>query len=141
MATGIGIRTKLNLPYVQAVQKAIEALRIEGFGVLTQIDMQATLKKKLDVDFRPYMILSACNPSLAYRAISTNLDIGVLLPCNIIIYQEDDGSTVSVTDPMETLGALKEDSVAYEVAVETRARLQRVIASLKRSSWPVVPER
>ena len=130
MATDIGIRTTLNLPYEQAVQKTTDALKAEGFGVLSQIDMQATLKQKLDVDFRRYVILGACNLPLAHRARSANLDVGLLLPCNVIVYEEGDGSVVTAVDPLEMLGVLKEDPVAHEVAVEARTKLQRVIAIL-----------
>ena len=133
MATDIALRALLNLPYAQAVQKTTDALKAEGFGVLTQIDIQATLKQKLDVDFRRYVILGACNPPLAHRALSANLDVGLLLPCNVTVYEEGDSCVVTAVDPVETLGALKDDSVAHEVAVEARTRLQRVIVSLKRS--------
>ncbi len=131
MTTDIGMRARLNLPYAQAVQKTTDALKAEGFGVLSQIDMQATLKQKLDVDFRRYVILGACNPPLAHRALSANLDVGLLLPCNVTVYEEGDGSVVTAVDPVEMLGVLKGDPVAHEVAVEARARLQRVLASLK----------
>ena len=131
METEIGMRTRLNLPYEQAVQKTTDALKAEGFGVLSQIDMQATLKAKLDVDFRRYVILGACNPPLAHRALSANLDVGLLLPCNVTVYEEGDGSVVTAVDPLEMLGVLKVDPVAHEVAVEARAKLQRVIAGLK----------
>ena len=131
MATDIGIRARLNLPYEQAVQKTTDALKAEGFGVLTQVDVKATLKQKINADFRRYVILGACNPALAHRALSANLNVGLLLPCNVTVYEEGDGSVVAVVDPVETLGVLKEDSVAHEVAVEARTRLQRVISSLK----------
>jgi len=131
MATDIGMRTTLNLPYEQAVQKTTDALKAEGFGVLTQIDVQVTLKEKINADFRRYVILGACNPVLAHRALSANLNVGLLLPCNVTVYEEGDCSVVTTVDPVETLGVLKEDSVAHEVAVEARTRLQRVIASLK----------
>ena len=131
MTTDIGIRTTLNLPYEQAIQKTTDALKAEGFGVLTQIDVQATLKEKINADFRRFVILGACNPALAHRALSANLNVGLLLPCNVTVYEEGDGSVVTAVDPLETLGALKEDSVAYEVAVEASTKLQRVIASLK----------
>ena len=133
MKTDIGIRATLNLPYEQAVQKTTDALKAEGFGVLTQIDVKATLKQKLDTDFRRYVILGACNPPLAHRALSANLDVGLLLPCNVTVYEEGDGSVVTAVDPVEMLGVLKEDPVAHEVAVEAKARLQRVIASLNPS--------
>lgn len=131
MTTDIGIRATLNLPYEQAVQKTTDALKAEGFGVLSQIDMQATLKQKLNVDFRRYVILGACNPPLAHRALSANPDVGLLLPCNVIVYEEGDRSVVTAVDPVEMLGVLKVDAVVHEVAVEARTKLQRVIASLK----------
>ena len=131
MATDIGIRATLNLPYEQAVQKTTDALKAEGFGVLTQIDVKATLKQKVNADFRRYVILGACNPALAHRALSANLNVGLLLPCNVTVYEEGDGSVVTAADPVETLGVLQEDLVAHEVAVEARTRLQRVIAGLK----------
>lgn len=131
MGTDIGIRTTLNLPYEQAVQKTTDALKAEGFGVLTQIDVQATLKQKINVDFRRYIILGACNPALSHRALSANLNVGLLLPCNVIVYEEDNGSVVIAVDPVEMLGTLIKDPVAHEVAVEASTRLQRVIASLK----------
>lgn len=131
MTTDIGIRTTLNLPYEQAVQKTTDALKAEGFGVLSQIDMQATLKQKLNVDFRRYVILGACNPPLAHRALSANPDVGLLLPCNVIVYEEGDRSVVTAVDPVEMLGVLKGDAVVHEVAVEARTKLQSVIAGLK----------
>jgi uncharacterized protein (DUF302 family) len=131
MATDIGIRATLNLPYEQAIQKTTDALKAEGFGVLTQIDVQATLKQKINADFRRYVILGACNPTLAHRALSANLNVGLLLPCNVTVYEEGDGSVVTAVDPVEMLGVLKEDAVAHEVAVEAKARLQRVMAGLK----------
>ena len=131
MANDIGIRTTLNLPFEQAIQKTTDALKTEGFGVLTQIDMKATLKQKLDVEFRRYVILGACNPPLAHRALSANLDVGLLLPCNVTVYENGETSVVTAVDPVEMLGVLKEDTVACEVAVEARTRLQRVITSLQ----------
>jgi uncharacterized protein (DUF302 family) len=131
MTTELGIRIKLDLPYEQAVQKATEALKTEGFGVLTEIDVQATLKKKLSADFRRYVILGACNPPLAHRALSSNLDVGLLLPCNVIVYEEEDGAVVSAVNPMEMLGIIKDDQVLGDVAREASARLARAIESLK----------
>ena len=131
MATDIGICATLNLSYEQAIQRTTDALKVEGFGVLTQIDVQTTFKQKINADFRRYMILGACNPALAHRALSANLGVGLLLPCNVTVYEEGDGSVVTAVDPVEMLGVLKEDLVAHAVAVEARTRLQRVIASLK----------
>ncbi len=130
MTTELGIRAKLNLPYEQAIKKAIAALQAEGFGVLTEIDVQATLKQKLNADFRRYKILGACNPPLAHRALSANLDVGLLLPCNVTVYEEGSGSVVTAVDPVARLGVLKEDQVVCDVAEEVKARLTRTIASL-----------
>jgi len=134
MAATIGIRASLNLPYDQAIQKTTDALKAEGFGVLTQIDVKATLKQKINVDFRRYVILGACNPALAHRALSANLNVGLLLPCNVIVYEEGDGSVVTAVDPVEMLGVLKKNSVEHEVAIEAKTRLQRVIAGLTGST-------
>lgn len=134
--TGYAFRTHLDVPYVEAVEQVTAALKAEGFGVLTQIDVKATLKQKLDADFRPYVILGACNPPLAHKALSTELEIGLLLPCNVIVYAdeagagaEEGGSVVAIADPLVMLGPV--DNPAVEpVAHDARARLQRVIASL-----------
>jgi uncharacterized protein (DUF302 family) len=130
MTTDIGIRTTLKTSFEQAVQKTIDALKTEGFGVLTQIDVKTTLKEKINVDFRRYVILGACNPTLAHRALSANPDVGLLLPCNVTVQESGDEIVVTAVDPVEMLGILKDDSVVHEVAVEARTRLQRVIASL-----------
>lgn len=131
MTTELGLRVKLNLPYDQAVQKTTEALKAEGFGVLTQIDMQATLKQKLNADFRRYMILGACNPPLAQRALTANLDVGLLLPCNVTVYEDGAGAVVTAVNPLAMLDILKDDQVVCAVATEAKAKLQRVIESLK----------
>jgi uncharacterized protein (DUF302 family) len=131
MTTELGIHIKLNLPYEQAVQKTTEALKAEGFGVLTEIDVKATLKQKLNADFRRYVILGACNPPLAHRALSANLDVGLLLPCNVTVYEEGDGAVVTAVDPMAMLGVMKDDPVVSDVAEEAKAKLKRAIESLK----------
>ena len=123
MAIDIGIHTDLKLSFAEAVQKTREALQVEGFGVLTQIDVQATLKQKINVDFRRYAILGACNPALAHRALLANLNVGLLLPCNVVVYEDGAGSVVAAVDPVETLGVLKDDREAHAVAVEARTRL------------------
>ncbi|MGD8752327.1 MAG: DUF302 domain-containing protein, partial [Anaerolineales bacterium] len=87
----IAYRAKLEVPYEEAVEMVTAALKEEGFGVLTEIDVKATIKQKLDKDFRKYVILGACNPPLAHRALTTQLDIGLLLPCNVIVYEADSG--------------------------------------------------
>ena len=123
MTTELGLRLRLNLPFEQAVQKTIEALKVEGFGVLTEIDVKATLKQKLNADFRRYVILGACNPPLAHRALSANLDVGLLLPCNVTVYEEGDDSVVTAVDPLVMLGALKDDQLVCDVAEEAKAKL------------------
>jgi uncharacterized protein (DUF302 family) len=122
-------RTKLDLPYELAIGKVTAALKEEGFGVLTEIDVKATLKKKLDIDFRKYVILGACNPPLAHQALTIQLDIGLLLPCNVIVYEEDGGSVVSILDPISMLGVV-ENPALDSVAIEARSRLRRVHESL-----------
>jgi len=131
MTTDIGIRRRVDLPYEQAVEKTTAALKAEGFGVLTRIDIQATLKEKLNADFRRYVILGACNPALAHRALSANLDVGLMLPCNVTVYEEGTGSVVTAADPLEMLGSLNADPVAQAVAVEAGTKLRRVIEQLR----------
>ena len=130
MTTDIGIRTTLKTSFEQAVQKTTEALKTEGFGVLTQIDVKNTLKEKINMDFRRYMILGACNPALAHRALSANADVGLLLPCNVTVQEAGDEISVAAVDPLQMLGVLQDDSAVQAVAVEARAKLERVIASL-----------
>jgi uncharacterized protein (DUF302 family) len=126
-----GFGRTVALPYERAVERVRDALAAEGFGVLTEIDVRATLKKKLDVDFRPYVILGACNPKLAHQALSAERDIGLLLPCNVIVYAADEAgqSVVSVMDPEAALALTGNDSVA-PVASEARERLERALAAV-----------
>jgi uncharacterized protein (DUF302 family) len=128
--TAFGIQKTLDLGFDETLAKVPEALKAEGFGVLTEIDVQATLKKKLDVDFRRYRILGACNPPFAHRALQHSLDIGMLLPCNVIVYETDEGKTVvSAVDPMQTMAA-HGDAAIRPLAEEVRRKLQRVVDSL-----------
>ena len=131
MTTDIGIRTTLKIPFEEAIQITVDALKIEGFGVLTQIDVKATLKDKINVDFRRYVILGACNPTLAHRALSANPDVGLLLPCNITVQQAESRVVVTAVDPIQMLGVLQEEPAVKAVAVEAKTRLERVISSLK----------
>lgn len=127
-----GMRTHVALPYDAAVEKVTAALKEQGFGVLTEIDVRATLKKKLDADFRRYIILGACNPPLAHRALSTELEIGLLLPCNVIVYEDEtgQGSTVSIIDPNMMFGMGINPSL-QPVADEANTRLRAVVAALE----------
>jgi uncharacterized protein (DUF302 family) len=131
--TDYALRTHMRLPYEAAIEAVTAALKNEGFGVLTEIDVQATMKNKLDVDFRKYVILGACNPPLAYQALSSELEIGLLLPCNVIVYEDDDqqGSVVSIVDPISMLGVVINPNLD-SVAGEARTRLQRVLAALEK---------
>ena len=125
----LALRIRLDVPYEEAMERVTAALKAEGFGVLTEIDVKATLKQKLDADFRKYAILGACNPPLAHKALSTELEIGLLLPCNVIVYEEDGGSVVSIVDPISMLGVV--DSAELKpVADEAGARLERVAKAL-----------
>lgn len=130
-----GIGTTVNLPYDTAVERTREALAAEGFGVLTEIDVRATMKKKLDVDFRPYVILGACNPPLAYKALTAERDIGLLLPCNVIVYASDDPaqSVVAAMDPVEALSLAGNEDIR-PLALEVRQRLERALASVERTA-------
>ena len=125
----LGLEVKVAVPYEQAIEKVTAALKEQGFGVLTSIDVQATLKQKLGVDFRPYTILGACNPPLAHKALSADLDMGLLLPCNVIVYAVEDGTVISIADPLAML-RLADNPALNEMAQEARARLERVVAAL-----------
>jgi uncharacterized protein (DUF302 family) len=129
MINKIGFRVRLKLDYEQAVQAARAALQEEGFGVLTEIDVKATMKAKLDKDFRRYVILGACNPPLAHRALETDPSVGLLLPCNVIVYEEGNSSVVAAVDPLGLLGML-DNPALREVAQEAEARLRRAIDRL-----------
>lgn len=110
----------------EVIEKVTEALKTEGFGILTEIDVKATLKKKIDVDRKPYTILGACNPVLANQAINAEPDIGLLLPCNVLVREEDDGSiSVVFMDPAAVLGLVNRDDIA-ELGMEVRGKLERV---------------
>jgi len=125
----IGIPRKTSLTYDEALARLPDLLKAEGFGVLTQIDVKETLKAKIGVDFRRYKILGACNPQLAHQALSRVTEIGVLLPCNVVVYEGDDGkAAVIAVDPMQTIAAARPELAA--IAGEVQGRLRRVLEKL-----------
>ena len=133
--TKYGIGTTIPLEFEAAVARTKDALATEGFGILAEIDVAATLKKKLGVDFRPYVILGACNPPLAHQALTAERDIGLLLPCNVVVYADDvpGHSVVSAMDPVEALRLTGNDAIE-PVAAEVRERLVRALGSLSPSA-------
>jgi uncharacterized protein (DUF302 family) len=133
MATSLGINVQLHTTYEEALERVTAALKTQGFGILTEIDVKDTLKKKLDVDFRPYKILGACNPPLAYRALSIAPEVGLLLPCNVTVAQAAEGTIeVSLVDPLVMLGAVSYPEL-QAVAEEARERLEKVAETLRSS--------
>ncbi|TDY04240.1 DUF302 domain-containing protein [Thiohalophilus thiocyanatoxydans] len=125
-----GFNTKVSGGFDEAVEKVTEALKEEGFGVLTEIDVKAVMKKKLDIDKKPYKILGACNPELANQALTAESDIGLLLPCNVVVREEEDESiTVAFMDPQAVLDLVQQPGI-HELAGEVKARLERVRDSI-----------
>ncbi len=129
MATTYGFGTSLQVSYEEAIPRVKEALKAEGFGVLAEIDVRRTLREKLGVEKEPYIILGACNPQLAHRALEQEPDIGLLLPCNVVVRAEGQGSRVDIADPQVMLGIVGNEQL-NSVAEEAKQRLQRVVASL-----------
>ncbi len=127
----LGFQSKLNLPYEAALEKVTAALKAEGFGVLTNIDVKETMKKKLDADFRKYTILGACNPPLAHRALTARPDVGLLLPCNVIVYAEGEATVVNIIDPLSMTNFIQ-DPALESVAEEARQRLKRVSEAIQK---------
>lgn len=121
---------KLNMPFEEAIEKTTAGLKEEGFGVLTEIDIKETLKEKLDVDFRKYQILGACNPPMAHEALSAEEHIGLMLPCNVIVQEHENGDVeVSAVDPVASMQAIENNQLG-EVAVKVRNMLKKVIDKL-----------
>ncbi|MCO5216173.1 MAG: DUF302 domain-containing protein [Thermomicrobiales bacterium] len=125
-----GFVVTLPAPLDVARERVEAALKAEGFGVLTEIDVKATLKKKIDVDFAPYLILGACNPKLAYRALSIQPNIGLLLPCNVTLHEIDGATRVSIVDPLQMLGMESDNADLHAVATEAEAAFRRVEQAL-----------
>ena len=126
-----GFSVTVPLPFEQAVEATRAALATQGFGVLTEIDVRATLRKKLDVEFRPYVILGACNPRLAHQALSAEPEAGLLLPCNVVVQATDEAgeSRVSVLDPLAMMGLTGRDDIV-PIALDARGRLEQALAAL-----------
>jgi len=134
MTAQLGFGVPMKISFNEALDKVVAALKAEGFGVLTRIDVKETFKEKLGVDFRPYAILGACNPPLSHKALSSDPEVGLMLPCNVIVDSGESGScVVRIANPeaMLTFGELGDNPVLVEVAREARARLKRVAQSLK----------
>ena len=129
LATGYSLSTTTELPFAEAVERVRGALKDNGFGVLCEIDVQATLKEKLGVEGEPYVILGACNPPLAHRALEAEPDLGVLLPCNVVVYERGGETHVSAVDAERMLSIVGNDELA-PVAAEVRARLAAVVESV-----------
>ena len=133
MTEEIGFKVRISHPYATALELTIDALKAEGFGVLTSIDVRATMKEKLDIDFRPYSILGACNPSLAHRVLSQDSAAGLVLPCNVTIEGESDNTaTIRIANPQVILGigSLSENAEIKAVSEEAQERLERVAEGL-----------
>jgi len=126
---GYGTSIELDVPFEEARERVTVALEEEGFGVLTEIDVQETLKEKLDAEFRKYTVLGACNPMLSYRALLTEPHIGLLLPCNVIVYEQGCGSVVGIVDPLSMLGIVCSSGLE-QVAQDAKVRLDRVLTAL-----------
>jgi len=125
-----GFTKNIDISYEDAVPRVVEALKNEGFGVLTEIDVKATMKKKLDVDFRKYIILGACNPPLAHQALTEEVNIGLLLPCNVIVYENDAGSTtVCVIDAGKMLSVVGRDEL-QPFAEQVNSKLKSVLEAI-----------
>lgn len=127
--TGIAITRAVDLPFHTAVEKVKQTLQQEGFGVLTEIDLQAKMKEKLGRDMDRYLILGACNPPLAWDAVHAVPEIGVLLPCNVCVYEQDGQVIVSAMDPAAALGLI-DDATVHRVGEEAASRLRRAVTAL-----------
>ena len=129
--TTFGIRRTLGCTYDEALTRVTEALKADGFGVLTEVDVQSTLKQKLGVDFRPYKILGACNPPFAHQALLADLEVGLMMPCNVVVYEGDDGKAVVLAiDPTKTLATTGNPKLE-ELAEAVKEKLSRAVEKLE----------
>jgi len=124
--TNYGYSRKVDLPFEQAIERVKVELQKEGFGILTEVDVKATLKKKLDVDFQSYVILGACNPPNAYKALQAEIEIGLMLPCNVIVYQKDGDVFVSAVLPTVAMGMINNESLE-DIATNIEEKLKKCI--------------
>jgi uncharacterized protein (DUF302 family) len=124
-----GFSKTVDMPYEQAIEKVTAELKKEGFGVLTSIDVKETLKQKINVDFKKYAILGACNPPIAHKALQEEEELGLLLPCNVIVYEKDGKTRVSIFDPMVMTWIMENDDIK-PIATEVQERLQRVLKAI-----------
>lgn len=124
-----GFSKTVNLPYDEAVEKVTAELKKEGFGVLTSIDVKDTLKKKIDVDFKKYIILGACNPQIAHKALQKEEQLGLLLPCNVVVYEKENKTVISVFDPMLITKVIDNEELK-PIAEEVKAKMERVLEAV-----------
>jgi len=124
-----GFSKTVDMPYEQAIEKVTAELKKEGFGVLTSIDVKETLKQKINVDFKKYAILGACNPPIAHKALQEEEELGLLLPCNVIVYEKDGKTRISIFDPMVMTWIMENDDIK-PIATEVQERLQRVLKAI-----------
>ncbi len=129
MEINYGFSKTVDIPYERAVERVTRELQKEGFGVLTSIDVKETLKKKLNVEFKNYIILGACNPPFAHKALLAEEEIGLMLPCNVIVYEKEGKSVVAAFDPMVMMTLAREEQLR-SIAMEVKRRLERVIAAV-----------
>lgn len=124
-----GFSKTVDMPYEQVIEKVTAELKKEGFGVLTSIDVKDTLKQKINVDFKKYAILGACNPPIAHRALQEEEDLGLLLPCNVVVYEKENKTRVSIFDPMVMTWIMENDNMK-PIATEVQEKLQRVLKAI-----------
>ena len=125
-----GMRVRTRLTYEDAVRVTREALRQQGFGVITEIDVRKTMQEKLGIDHAPYLILGACNPALAHQAIEAEREIGLLLPCNVIVYAEGEGAVVAAMDPVKALSAVVDNPALGDIAQQVRGKLEAALKAV-----------